>query len=220
MEKRNIFMDDEDRLRFIHDLFEFNDVENVSTNNYYHFNRQKQYNEIASHYIGRKERKPRKFLVKIHTFKLMPNHYHLLLSGNVENGISLFMRKLNVGYAMYFNQKYEREGALFQGRYKRIPIINEAHFLHIIFYIHLNCLDLKYPKWRQRELKNYKEVIKYLDSYRWSSHLDYCGVKNFPSVTQRELFTEFFGGPKKYKEAIGDWLKNIELESVKKLTLE
>ena len=44
----------------------------------------------------------------------MPNHYHLLVSELEEGGISLFMRKLNMGYAKYFNEKYERSGVLWQ----------------------------------------------------------------------------------------------------------
>ena len=35
VEKRNIFRDDKDRFRFIHDLYEFNDKNNVLNNQYY-----------------------------------------------------------------------------------------------------------------------------------------------------------------------------------------
>ena len=63
---------------------------------------------------------------------MMKNHYHLLLSELVENGMSLFLRKLNVGYAKSFNEKYERVGTLFQGRTKKILIENDAHFNYII----------------------------------------------------------------------------------------
>ncbi len=49
----------------------------------------------------------------------MPNHFHLLLAQKAENGTVHFMRKLNGGYAKYFNIKYKRTGTLFEGRYKR-----------------------------------------------------------------------------------------------------
>ncbi|MEK7077754.1 MAG: transposase, partial [Patescibacteria group bacterium] len=98
VDKRTIFLDDEDRFRFIHDLFEFNDQGRVN-NVFYLFNK---YNDIASHYIERK----RKLLVDIHAFCLMPNHYHLLLSPRVDDGIVKFMKKLGIGYAKYFNIKY------------------------------------------------------------------------------------------------------------------
>jgi putative transposase len=47
----------------------------------------------------------------------MPNHYHLLIKQLVENGITQFIKKLNIGYAKYFNNNYERKGTLFEGRY-------------------------------------------------------------------------------------------------------
>ena len=87
----------------------------------------------------------------------MSNHYHLLLTPAVENGIALFMKKINGGYVKYFNEKYERKGTLFEGKYKRIIIKNEAHFIHLPYYIHLNPLDLAAPEWRERKIKNYKK---------------------------------------------------------------
>ena len=219
VDKRIIFLDNQDRLRFMHDLFEFNDEANVM-NNYYAFQK---YNAFARHYIehtNAQKRIPRKLLVDVHAFCLMPNHYHLLLSERSEKGISRFMKKLNMGYALYFNKKYERNGALFQGRYKSVPITTNAHFIHMPYYIHLNPLDLEYPEWRKRELSSVTKAMDFLKTYRWSSHLDYAGIKNFPSVTQREFLTDYFGGHKKYTDAIKEWLKNMELETMKPLLLE
>ncbi len=219
VDKRIIFLDDHDRLRFIHDLFEFNDEANA-TNNYYAFQK---YNVIARRYMEydtARGKTPRKLLVDVHAFCLMPNHYHLLLNERSEKGISRFMKKLNMGYARYFNEKYKRSGALFQGRYKSIPITTNAHFIHIPYYIHLNPLDLEYPEWRKRELSSVTKAMDFLKTYRWSSHLDYAGIKNFPSITQRELLTDYFGGHKKYIDAIKDWLKSMELENMKSLLLE
>lgn len=214
VDKRNIFMDEADRFRFVHDLFEFNNIEAINNLTYYFNNNPK---VIARPYI---ERKPRKLLVEILAFTIMPNHYHLILRPLFDNGITLFMKRLNMGYARYFNEKYERNGALFQGRYKSIAVTNEAHFIHLPYYIHLNPLDLIAPEWRKRELKNYKKAVEFLKSYRWSSHLDYLGIKNFPSVTSREFLLEFFGGTKEYQRKTEDWLKNLDLENIKDISLE
>jgi len=222
VDKRKIFMDDKDYLRFIHDLFEFNDTEPVNNLTYF-FNRynrqpQSQSKVIARPYISR-DRK-RKLLVQIHAFCLMPNHYHLIVSPLIEKGVPRFMKKLNMGYARYFNEKYKRSGALFEGRYKSIIIENEAHFIHLPYYIHLNPLDLADRGWREREIKNYKRALEFLNSYRWSSHLDYAGRKNFPSVTKREFLTEFFGGPKEYEKSISAWLRNLDLSEIGGVALE
>lgn len=203
VDKRTIFLDDQDRFRFVHDLFEFNDEDSVNTTHY----RFHQSNDIARRKI---ERKPRKLLVDIHAFCLMPNHYHLLLSPRKENGVSRFMKKINMGYAKYFNQKNERKGTLFEGRYKSVPVNNEAHFIHLPYYIHFNPLDLETPEWRERTLKDHRRSISFLEKYRWSSHLDYLGKDNFPSVTSREFLSEFFGGTDGYREKFHEWLRDLD----------
>jgi len=213
VDKRKIFLDEQDYFRFVHDLFEFNDVSSVNTT-FYTFKRN---NDVGRRKI---EKKPRKLLVNILAFCLMPNHYHLLLMPKVQNGIALFVKKLNGGYAKYFNAKYERSGALFQGKYKRIVVEKEAHFIHLPYYIHLNPLDLITPEWRNRKINNFSKTIKFLNSYRWSSHLDYTGQKNFPSVTQREFPLKFFGSHEQYERCIEEWLKDLSLDVVRDFMLE
>jgi putative transposase len=214
VDKRKIFMDDKDYFRFIHDMFEFNDEAPADTASYYFY---KQSSVIARPKI---ERKPRKLLVKILAFCLMPNHYHLLLSAAAKDRVSKFMKKLNMGYSRYFNGRHARIGTLFEGRFKSVLVENQAHFVHLPYYIHLNPLDLAAPEWRRRKLDNYKKAIEFLDSYRWSSHLDYCGKSNFPSVTQRDFLLEIFGGEKGYQKAIKDWLRGLEIEKVRDIILE
>ena len=130
------------------------------------------------------------------------------------------MRKLNIGYAKYFNEKYQRKGTLFEGRYKSILIDEEAHFIHMPYYIHVNSLDLKFPEWRNKEIKNYKAAMKFLEDYRWSSFPDYIGKKNFPSVTSREFLLEFFGGTDNYRKDTLGWLKEMNWEDIKDVILE
>jgi len=221
VDKRKIFLDTQNYFRFIHDLFEFNDEDSVNTT-FHVFKRKYNDNDVRHRNIGNVEgeRKQRKMLVDILAFCLMPNHYHLLLTPRVQNGIALFIKKLNGGYAKYFNAKYERSGALFQGKYKRVIIKDEAHFIHLPYYIHLNALDLIAPEWRERKLNNFAKAMKFLNSYRWSSHLDYLGKKNFPSITQREFLLDFFGGHEGYGSSIKRWLKQLDLSDIKSATLE
>ncbi|PIW76451.1 MAG: hypothetical protein CO001_01275, partial [Candidatus Portnoybacteria bacterium CG_4_8_14_3_um_filter_40_10] len=128
--------------------------------------------------------------------------------------ISLFMKKLNGGYVQYFNKRHERTGTLFERKYKSVLVDNQAHFIHLPYYIHLNPLDLVVPEWRQRKIKNLSKTMNFLNSYRWSSHLDYCGKNNFPSVTQRDFLLEIFQGENGYKRTIKDWLKELDLEEI------
>jgi len=188
VEKRDIFLDNTDYLRFIHNLFEFNDSAPVLNAGYY-------FNPI-NHELNLKK-KQRELLVEIFVFTLMPNHFHLLLRQKRENGIVRFLQKLGTGYTMYFNKKYERVGGLFQGRFKATLVDKEAHFIHLPCYIHTNPLILNYGG---------STSIKFLENYKWSSFLDYIGKRNFPSVTNRNFILNIFGGEEDYRKYIEDWV--------------
>ncbi len=218
VEKRNIFLDKQDYFRFIHNLFEFNDEE-PAANIYYKLPHLQSY-EVQLRKVEVRERAPRKMFVEILAFCLMPNHFHLLIEQKVDNGIVRFMQKLGTGYTNYFNNKNKRVGSLFQGRFKAILIEKDSHFIHLPYYIHFNPLDINYPEWRNKEIKNLNEAVKFLENYRWSSFPDYIGKKNFPSVTQREFLNEFLDGPEQYKKDTLRWLKEIDLEEINELILE
>jgi putative transposase len=164
--------------------------------------------------------KHRDLLVNIHSFCLMPNHYHLLLSPLRENGMALFMKKLNGGYVKYFNIKNSRKGRLFETTYKAVPVQSDPHFIHLPYYILANPLDLFDYGWRARNLHDYNAAWEWLGRYRWSSHLDYLGIPNFPGATQRDLLCDFFDGAKGYQEHIQQWLRDINVMPSKNLTLE
>ena len=53
-------------------------------------------------------------IVDVLAFSFMPNHLHLILKQLKDNGITEFMKKVNGGYAKYFNTKYQRMGHLIQ----------------------------------------------------------------------------------------------------------
>ncbi|MFH1838328.1 MAG: transposase [Candidatus Kuenenbacteria bacterium] len=215
VEKRKIFSDDKDYFRFIHNLFEFNNEDSIFNTNYYLTCNNKNY---KIDFQNLKERKPRKLLVEILVFTLMPNHFHLILKQKKEGGIIKFMKKLGIGYANYFNKKYKRVGGLFQGRFKALLIEKEAHFSYLPFYIHTNPLSL----FNHKDSILIDEKINFLKEYRWSSFLDYIGEKNFPSITSREMFLNFFGNEKKYLEQTKQWIeeKKEKLKQIKEIILE
>jgi len=220
VDKRPIFLEDKDYLRFIHDLYEFND-QNPINNGFYHF--QTQSNVVGLRYIGANtttNRRPRKFLVEILAFCLMKNHYHLMVIPKTDRALALFMKRLNQGYTRYFNEKNERSGVLFQGKYKAVEVNREAHFIHLPYYIHCNPLDYSAPNWRKREIKDYKKVFASLTNWRWSSFPDYIGQKNFPSVTQRDFLLKFFDGPEEYKKSMIAWLKDMDFDAIADIALE
>lgn len=92
---------------------------------------------------------------------LMGNHFHLVVRMAMEE-LSEEMRRLEVSYAQYFNEKYGRVGTLFQGRFGSEPIDSDEQLLAAIRYVHLN------PE---------KAGIAPFDAYEWSSYQNYVGAK-------------------------------------------
>jgi len=183
-DKRDIVMNDHDRRRFVRDLYEMNDTHAV-TNLWYRAHNP--FSDLVGHYDTRDR------LVTIHAWCLMKNHYHLLVSENREGGITAFLRKLNVGYVKYFNERNNRSGTLFQSRTKKVLIEHEAHFLWILHYIHLNPLDFhaETKNWRAQCLKNPTRALKNLDTYPWSSYNDYTGKRekeNYSPILKGSFF--------------------------------
>ena len=210
VDKRKIFLEDQDYYRFIHDLFEFNDLDAA-------INLGRRFNERGSTSI--KTTKKRKKLVEIMCFCLMPNHFHLILKQIREHGITKFMHKVGTGYTMYFNKKYQRTGALFEGRFKAIMIEKDEYLIHLSRYIHMNPVELVESNWKEKGIRNWEKAIKFLEQYRWSSYLDYIGNRNFPSVISKGLLLKYFRGKEDYKHFVISWLQK-DMEQIANLLLE
>lgn len=208
VDKRVIFLDDQDRSRFVSGLDLLNDRQPVDNLRLI----------INGTYIRPTRSKSDK-LVDVHGWCLMGNHYHLLVSEIADGGLKKFLMKLNVGYAKYFNERYKRSGTLFQGRTKKVRVETDAHFLHILNYIHLNPLDFMRGSqdWRERKITSTSEALKYLKEYKWSSYLDYCGQHNFPDLLNVKFFKEVFAD---YPKTLRRYLESLEMDEIKPLTLE
>ncbi len=209
-EKRDIFLSKADYSRFISYLYEFNDINVIS-----HLIRNlESWRGEAS--PGRKEMES---VVEIISFCLMPNHFHLILRQLKDNGITKFIQRLCTGYAMYFNKKNERTGSLFQGPFKSILIENDNYLTHLSRYQHINPIELIEPNWKKEGIKDWDKVNDFLGTYRWSSYLDYIGIKNFPALTKRDIINSYFQTEGSYKDFVNQWLDK-DLETIKDIILE
>lgn len=206
VDSRDIFREDQDYVRFIHSLYEFNDKQFALP---HRVSKEK----VISRNMHRKP------LVNILCFCLMPNHFHLILNQIVDGGITKFMRKLGTGYTMYFNVKYERTGVLFQGKFKAIMVDSDEYFLHLSRYIHLNPIELIEPNWKEEGVRDWSATKDFLRRYRWSSFMDYIGRKNFPSVIQRDLLLKYFRDSTSYNEFIEKFIIN-DISRLTEITIE
>lgn len=128
VDKRNIFTEPKELLRFLKSVKEFNTVELLDS---IAENERRTNRELNS--------RPKK-LVNIVAYCLNQNHFHFILEPLVNEGVQKFMHRLSTGYTNYFNKKHKRSGALFQGRYKAKHISSNEYLLHLGVYVNLNNL--------------------------------------------------------------------------------
>ena len=127
--------------------------------------------------------------VELVSFALMPNHFHLLLREQSENGISRYMQRVLDAYTKYFNTKYNKSGHLFQGPFQAVYVATNEQLLHLSAYIHRNPTELS--AWTAKE---------YL--YPWSSFQDYCGKNRWPQLLRTDRILEQFSNSDEYKNFV------------------
>ncbi|OGC86259.1 hypothetical protein A3D70_00260 [Candidatus Adlerbacteria bacterium RIFCSPHIGHO2_02_FULL_54_18] len=148
-------------------------------------------------------------LIDICAYVLMPNHFHILAREVAEGGISEYMRKIGNGYTGYFNRRYDRSGTLFQGTYKARHANKDVYLSHLLSYIHLNPVKLFEPTWKESGIVDRSGAENFLDRYKYSSYLDYCGNYRLEScIINRAAFPTEMKTPTDFKSSIKEWLKN------------
>lgn len=146
-------------------------------------------------------------LVSIGAWCLMTNHFHLLIRQEVDGGITKFMKKVGTGYSMYFNIKYQRKGALFGGLFKsKLVGVDDNYMRQLFGYIHINPLEIEFPKWKDQVNKSSVNMKKFLESYRYSSYLDYLGEDRVEeNIIKTENFPDYFQGARSFEDFIENY---------------
>jgi len=177
VDKRQVFMDVFDSERFLKILSEFNTSKAVGG-----------VRELEERLRGNSVSVPGNKLVSLVAYCLNPNHFHILLRQDGEMGISKFMHRIGVGYTMYFNKKYKRNGALFQGAFKSKHVESNEQLLYVSAYVNLN----------DRVHTNSGKSTVALSS-SWSEY-----VSETPGVCETGIILGQFDAPSSYhKFAIG-----------------
>ena len=144
--------------------------------------------------------------IKLMSYCLIPNHFHLLIKQSENKIIENFMRSLATRYSMYFNKKYNRVGKLFQGHYKAVLITKDNYLLHLSRYIHLNPSE-------------YSDNI--IDAY--SSYGEYLGLRKTKWVKPGFILSFFnqvvIPEVNSYKNFVENYKKD-SAEILGRLTLE
>ncbi len=156
-----------------------------------------------------------RFQVELHGYALMSNHFHLLLKTPDAN-LKRFMQRFNTTYTVYFNRRHNRNGHLYQGRYKAILVQADTYLLELSRYLHLNPI-------RIHKIANLpaKEQLAELQQYVWSSFPGYVSQKkqqDFVTYSQvlgmiggkdsrdcRRRYRIFVEDPIRKKEEVAVW---------------
>ena len=139
----------------------------------------------------------KQYKIKLHTYCLMTNHYHLLIETTDKN-ISDAMRKLNSKYSIYFNKKYNRSGHLWQGRYASYYLYDDIHFWYVSKYIERNPIKANMVK----QIDHYK----YQSFFQWKFKLEYFNLIKDSKIFDMTL--------KEYEEFINSEIQEEILEKI------
>ena len=103
-----------------------------------------------------------RFRFRLYAYCLMSNHVHLALEAGAVP-LSRIVLALHGSYAQAFNQRHQRAGHLFQGRYKAFLVQKTPYLFALVRYIHENPVKAG--------------IVGDSRSYRWSSDRFYRGAQ-------------------------------------------
>ena len=192
VDKRVIFSKEEDVDRFFQSMDEFNVIEPIGS-----------IYENSFHQLGSRTPKSEK-LVNFIAYCLNPNHYHFLLEQVAEKGIEKFMQKLGTGHTNYFNNKYHRNGSLFQGRFKAVHIGTNEQLLHISAYVNLNDRVHQLGSPASKLIKSRSSWEEYMEESTLES-----GFQIKEIFCNKDIIIEQFKNKNEYKKFAEDSLESI-----------
>src|SRR6185436_20184081 len=86
------------------------------------------------------------------------------------------MQSLGRRYVRYFNDRYERTGTLWEGRFRSAVILNERYWLNCLRYVEMNPVRAG--------------IVGSAASYRWSSYRAHAFGERDPVISPHALFDE------------------------------
>ncbi len=185
-DKRVVFKDNIDLQRFFQSMGEFNTLEPIGS--IFENNFKKKENQLL---LGT----PTTKLVDFVVYCLNPNHYHFILTPLVDQGIEKFMQRLGGGFTRYFNERYNRNGVLFQGKFKSVYIDSDEYLLYLNVYVNLND--------RVHSLGT--PTTKWVTKSSWNEYVGEGGE----NICNKEMVLDRFNSKLEYKEFAEETLEGL-----------
>ena len=144
--------------------------------------------------------------VDILAYCLMPNHFHLILKQNEENGISNFMQNLQNSYSHFFNIRHKRQGPLWAGKFKNVLCESDEQLLHLSRYIHLNPVTA--------------QLVDHPENWEATSYYEYISPESAPITICN--FSKYISiSPQNYQSFVTDHIdEQRALAKIKKLLFD
>lgn len=143
--------------------------------------------------------------VRIHSYALMRNHIHLLATPDTQTSLPSLMQGLGRSYVLFFNDRYDRTGALWGGRYKDALVHDERYWLTCMRYVELNPVRAG--------------VVKHPAQYRWSSYWHHGLGHRDAIITEHPLYRSLGDSPdarqRAWREICGQNLSDAELQNLR-----
>lgn len=144
----------------------------------------------------------------VHSYVLMGNHVHLLVTPREPNSLSRFMQRVAMMYSRYFNKRYGRTGCMWEGRYGSSVIESARYYFTCCRYIELNPV-------RAQLAANPLE-------YRWSSfHRNALGTYD-PLITPHSLYDALSENPRvrfaRYQAIFSSHLDSHDIKAIRSAT--
>jgi REP element-mobilizing transposase RayT len=144
---------------------------------------------------------------------LMTNHFHLFFRTPQAN-LSRGMQFLLGGYATWWNQRHQRGGHVFQGRFRGHLVEDETYVWVVSRYVHLNPVGVLVDFPEQWKWSSY---AGYLDPERRLAWIDYQGLLDAwrgnvggsdPSTAYRQYVESALvrPAPSPFDQAIDGWI--------------
>jgi len=218
--KMVIFRDVKDKWKFLKILRFFND-EHLPLNPSRQLDYLLKSGKLSRQFEWPKDWPPHKPLVKILSYSLKSNHFHLLLKEIIIDGISKFMKRLGDAFTKYNNLKYGEVGRVFRGPYRGKTAMRDVKILQYLdAYIQVFNSFEDYPGGIEGALKEFDKA------FEWALNNPFCSLgesfsKRNLGIIDRDILAEMFPNLEVYKKFAYDALlvRNIR-EILGKLTIE
>lgn len=183
-----IFIDDQDRIRFIFLITHLQSPIKIYNISWY------SQSFIKKGVFNTKEKNIESIIkkrnVELVAFTLLPNRFELLVKNLDDCILSVYMHRVLTSYSKYFNSKYKKNGHVFESSFRAVHVSNSNQLLLLSASIHNS------PK----EIDGWGNSC---DSYPYSSFQDYIGLNRWGGFLFIEtILKQFKNNQLKYRDFV------------------